>query len=211
LTVRRGDTDRVVIRQVLALEEYAPVAELPNVRLIVDCGANIGVSSYYFLHRYPGARLIAVEPDAQNCALCRQNLQPFGDRAIVVQAALWPERRTLRITDASRRRGSWSLRVEPAAAGVAQDQTVEGLTMPDILARAGIESDIDLIKIDIEGAEAEVFRTPPSWLQSTHHLVIELHNDAARTIFAAALSGYDYTRHESGESTVIRDLRRKQL
>ena len=207
LTVRWGDTDRVVIRQVLALEEYAPVAALPNVRLIVDCGANIGVSSYYFLHRYPHARLIAIEPDAQNCALCRQNLRPFGTRAIVMQAAVWPERRALRITPASRGRGSWGLRVEPVPADDPAASDVEGLTVQDALARAHVEGEIDLIKIDIEGAETEVFRTPPSWLTSTRNLVIELHNPAARTVFAAALSDYDYTRQESGESTIIRGLR----
>jgi FkbM family methyltransferase len=207
LTVRRADSDRIVIRQILAREEYGPVSALPDIRLIVDCGANIGVSSYYFLHRYPAARLIAIEPDAQNCALCRQNLRPFGDRVVVMQAALWPERRALRITPSSRRLGSWGLRVEPVAVEESALAEVDGLTIPDILARAHEQGPIDLIKIDVEGAETELFRTSPAWLASIRNIAIELHGDAARAAFAAALSGYVYTWEDVHESTIVRSLR----
>jgi FkbM family methyltransferase len=207
LTVRRADSDRVVVHQVIVREEYGPVSALPDVRLVVDCGANIGVSSYYFLHRYPAARLIAIEPDAQNCSLCRQNLRPFGDRATVVHAALWPERRPMRIAPSSRRLGSWGLRVEPVAAPARELAEVEGLTIPDILARAHAQGPIDLIKIDIEGAETEVFRVSPPWLASIRNIAIELHGDAARAAFAAALSGYAYSWEDVHESTIVRGLR----
>jgi FkbM family methyltransferase len=204
LIVRRGDTDKAVVRQVLGFEEYGPVAHLPNVKLIVDCGANVGVTSYYLLHRYPNARLIALEPDAGNYMLCRRNLEAFGSRAVVIRGALWPECRPLRISPSSRARGSWALSVEPAEA---HDGEVEGLTLSELLKRAGVEPPIDLLKIDIEGAETEVFRAGGECLTLARHLVIELHSPAARTTFAAALAPFDYTREESGESTIVRDLR----
>jgi FkbM family methyltransferase len=206
LTMRRADTDTAVVRQVLALEEYREVSSLDGIHLIVDCGANIGVSAYYFLHHYPHSRLIAIEPDERNCNLCRRNLEPFGARAIVLQAAVWSEARPLRIAPSSRTRGSWAFRVEPASA---QTADVEGLTIHGILERAGLQGPIDLLKIDIEGAELEVFRQSPAWLDMVRHIAVELHSPAARQAFLAALAPYDHTMDESGESTIVRDLRRR--
>jgi FkbM family methyltransferase len=199
---RRAGSDVAVVTQVFVTREYGPVASLNKVGLIVDCGANIGLSSYYFLHRYPAARLIAVEPDPDNCELCRKNLAPFGDRAVVLQAAVWPENRPLRITPASRHGGAWSLEVEPWPEG-----DVEGLTIPEILRRAGTSARIDLLKMDIEGAEADVFRESPAWLQTTRNIAIELHGERAEAAFATALAGYRFERRRADELTIVYGLK----
>jgi FkbM family methyltransferase len=198
---RRVGSDVAVVRQMLVSQEYRPVASLRDVRLIIDCGANIGLSAYYLLHCHPKARLVAIEPDAENCALCRQNLQPFGDRAIVLQAAVWSENTRLRIIPASREGGAWSLEVEPWAAG-----NVEGLTIPEILHRVNASGPIDLLKIDIEGAETELFRTAPSWLHITRNIAIELHGGVADATFSRALEGYRFERRHVREVTVIYGL-----
>ena len=202
LLLRRAGTDLAVLRQMLVKEEYGPVSSLRRIRLIVDCGANIGLSSYYLLHRYPEARVIAVEPDEANCALCRRNLAAFGERAIVMQAAVWRENRRLRIAPASRSRGAWALRVEPDDEG-----PVEGLTLVEILRRAGQTGPVDLLKIDIEGAETEVFRGSPEWLRITRNIAIELHGEDARDTFVHALDGYRYEQRNCDEITVIYGLR----
>jgi FkbM family methyltransferase len=202
IQLRRAGTDTAVLRQMLVTQEYRPVASLRNVRLIVDCGANIGLSAYYLLHRYPGARVIAVEPDADNHALCRQNLAAFADRAIVIQAAVWRENRRLRIVPASRSRGSWAIAVEPWDGG-----NVEGLTIPEILRRAGESGPIDLLKIDIEGAEESVFADAPAWLDMTRNIAIELHGAKAQAMFARALENYRYEQKKADELTIIYGLR----
>jgi FkbM family methyltransferase len=203
INFRRLGTDIAVLRQMLVTEEYRPVAALRNVRLIVDCGANIGISAYYLLHQYPNARLIAVEPDADNLALCRQNLSPFADRVHVIQAAVWPENRLLRVVPASRHLGAWALRVEPWDTG-----DLQGLTIPEILSRAGEQGPIDLLKMDIEGAEEDIFRASPSWLDLTRNIAIELHGKAAEATFDRALANYDYEHRHADELTVIYGLRR---
>lgn len=204
LTFRRTETDNKVIRQVIVREEYRDAAALRDIHLIVDCGANIGVTSYYLLHRYPDARLIAVEPDAENFELCRQNLAAFGARVTAVHAAIWPTRQPLRIAAASRADGAWALRVEPVEP---EEAEVYGLPMTDILALASEPLPIDLLKMDIEGAEAQVFANECApWLDATRHLVIELHGEAPRAIFDAALAPYACRRHETGELTVLHDL-----
>ena len=202
ISFRRVGSDVAVLSQILVTREYEPVSSLRSVRLIVDCGANIGVSAYYFLHCYPEARLIAVEPDAANCALCRQNLKPFAKRAVVVQAAVWPENRRLQIVPASRRKGNWSLEVEPSESG-----DVEGLTIPEILHRGDAHGPIDLLKVDIEGAETEVFRGSPSWLALTRNIAIELHHALAEETVTRAIAGYQYERRQAHELTIIYGLR----
>jgi hypothetical protein len=94
---RENTSDAAVIRQVLGTQEYECVGHASDVSFILDCGANIGCTSFYFLNRYPNARLIAVEPDSENAQLCRRNLRPFGGRALVIQAGLWSEVVPLRV------------------------------------------------------------------------------------------------------------------
>ena len=61
LHLRYGTSDPYVFRQIFVEQEYAPFRASGEIRLIVDCGANVGFSSAYFLHRFPNARVIAVE------------------------------------------------------------------------------------------------------------------------------------------------------
>jgi FkbM family methyltransferase len=210
LSFRRGETDSKVIRHVLVREEYRDTAALSDVDLIVDCGANIGVTSYYLLHRYPSARLVAIEPDDDNFDLCRRNLAAFGSRVVLVHAALWPRCEALRIDPASRALGAWGLRVEPVEPDAGPEAAeVYGLTLMEILRLADARPPIDLLKIDIEGAEADVFRAPcDEWLDRTRHIAIELHGTAPQAAFDRALAPYCYHRHESGELTLVQDLTR---
>ena len=202
LTFRRLGSDITVVRQMLVRQEYRPVASLPGIDLIIDCGANIGAAAYYFLHRYPSAQLVAVEPDPENLALCERNLAPFGARAKVIHGAVWPECRPLRIVPESRALGAWALRVEPAAGG-----NIEGLTIPEILDRSGVKPPIDILKMDIEGAEAEVFNDESrAWLAFTRHIAIELHGTASRLAFDDALAPLHYQRYESHELTIASNL-----
>ena len=81
--LNRGDIQS--IREVLMDEAYRlPFAIQPKV--IVDLGANIGLTSIYLLRLYKPEILVAVEADADNAALARQNLEAFG--ASVVEAAI---------------------------------------------------------------------------------------------------------------------------
>ncbi len=201
---RRAGTDVAVVAQMLVTKEYLPVASLKKVRLIIDCGANIGLSAYYLLHCHPHARLIAIEPDPQNCELCRENLAPFADRVTVMQAAVWPANHRLRIVPASRERGPWALEVEPWENG-----DVEGLTIPEILARAHESGPIDLLKADIEGTETELFRHRPPWLSVVRNIAIELHTPEADATFRSALEDYTFERRQEKELTIIYGLTAK--
>src|SRR5262249_26076768 len=90
LTVRLGgSSDMSVAGQIFGKEEYECLKDLRNVSIIIDLGANVGYSSAYLLSCFPGSRVLAVEPDESNFEVCKKNLSPYGDRAILLHGAAW--------------------------------------------------------------------------------------------------------------------------
>jgi hypothetical protein len=78
LTVRPFAGDLFVLYEVLAFKAYhISSALLPadNVRVIVDCGANIGITSLFLAARYPRAKILSVEPHPENFALLKTNVE----------------------------------------------------------------------------------------------------------------------------------------
>lgn len=75
LRCRAGTSDQGVFNQIFVQRACQCLDDVASADLIVDCGANVGYSSAYFLSRFPGATVIAVEPDAQNFAALEWNLQ----------------------------------------------------------------------------------------------------------------------------------------
>jgi FkbM family methyltransferase len=188
--------------QVFGALEYGPIPDSVSPGLIVDCGANVGYASVSFLERYPNAEVIAVEPDAGNAAMARKNLAPYEGRATVVEAAVWSRDSPLRI-----RRGGfgdgreWSYQVEECPPS--EDSDVHGIDLGSLFASRTVE----LLKIDIERAEIEVFSHPCPWLKLVRNIVIELHDDECSEAFHRALNGYEYQEFTAGDVTFCCDLR----
>ena len=205
---RPRSSDIGAICQVFGLQEYRPSANEQDVRLILDCGANIGCTSLYFLHRYPRAHIIAVEPDPGNFQVCQRNLAPFAERTTLIQAGVWSSEGPLRVVHgAFRDLREWLTQVRPALPGEQVD--CPAITIDALLARSGRLS-IDLLKIDVEGAEEELFANGADrWLPQTRHLVIELHGLACEQAFWRALSKYNFHTEQSGELLICRGLQPK--
>jgi FkbM family methyltransferase len=203
---RYGTTDPWAFHQVFVDREFRPLDQIKNARLILDCGANVGYASIWFLNRFPEARVVAVEPDPANFALCTNNLEPYADRASVLNYAVWSHRVGLRIhRPGDPKFDYWSLQVREATADETPD--VWATTIEKLLAGSECDS-IDILKIDIEGAEAAVFSCAPhEWLPKVKNLVIELHEDPCTAIFFDALSHYDYDLLRERELTFCLNLR----
>jgi FkbM family methyltransferase len=201
---RVGTSDIDVIREVLIRRQYECVAHEPNVALIIDCGANIGCASYFLLHHYPQAQIIVVEPDIGNFAMCRRNLKPFGDRAILVNSGIWPTATPLRVARGYYGDGrEWSFQVLPASENEPFD--LMGTTVSELIDVSG-QKNVDLLKIDIEGAELQLFSAnTEEWLRRTRCLVIELHDTECERVFSKCMAEYCSEFEKTGELTICRN------
>lgn len=171
--VRLVSSDVLALRQVLLNSEYA--WDLPfEPRVIVDAGANIGITSVFFANRYPKARIIAIEPESRNYEMLKKNAGPYPN-VIPVQAALWRENGSIEVLDPGE--GNWGFRTQKSVGPTDQPTcgAVRAVTLDSLMAELGLER-VDLLKVDIEGAEREVFASPEAWMQSVGAILIELHD-----------------------------------
>lgn len=195
--IRPGGADAHAFWQVFIHGDYdLPIPFIPEI--IVDAGAHVGYASLYFAHRFPAARIIAIEPAPANAEMLRYNLAGF-DRVQVREAALWSTPRYLSIADPDAE--SWSFRIkegESAGPGVA------AITIPAILDDVG---HIDILKVDIEGAEFELFSGDVSWLEQTRMVILELHEHYApgcTALIKAAMQRHGFVHMlDKGENVVF--------
>jgi FkbM family methyltransferase len=202
-----GSSDFEVFRQVFVWQQYLPPKEIEEPEVIVDCGANAGYSALFFLRHFPRAHVIALEPDPLNVELCRHNLRCYANRIVILEKAIWGSLAKLSFVEETRKPGEeYGIQVEVRAenAGAA---TVEGIDIPSLMATTGVRQ-IDLLKIDIEKSEADVFRTNPTgWLHLVRNIAIELHGPVCTEIFRSALRNYSFLEEQRGEVTFCLGIR----
>ena len=191
LHCRVNSSDPYVFYQVFMEQEYAILKDLKNVRLIIDCGANVGYSAAYFLTLYPEAKLIAVEPDSANFAILERNMKPYGDRVQLHMAGIWSHTTGLTVCRGTYRDGAeWSTQVRASLPDETPD--VQAIDIGTLLQQSGHQQ-IDMLKIDIERSEAVVFsENYAEWLGKTRNLAIEIHDDECERIFQAAIAGRSF-------------------
>lgn len=176
LHARFRTTDLSIIRQVFFCKEYDFDIEPPPA-VIVDAGANIGIAAVYFANKYPGAKIFAIEPEAGNFRLLQQNAQPYSNITLI-HAALWSKECMLEIKNAyafEREAAYMTQEIDHGMANECLRGNVQALHMAGVLNQYNIDY-VDLLKIDIEGAEKEVFENVPEWLSQVGVIVIELHD-----------------------------------
>ena len=206
LGCRRCTSDFKVFGQIFIEREYSCLDELRDIHTIIDCGANVGYSSAYFLTRFPQARLISVEPDDANFELLKRNTARYGSRVELIKSALWSHPAKLRMSTVPYRDGNaWARQVCECGPG----ETGFGAVDLNQLIDRFRSSRIDLLKIDVEGAEAVVFaRNYKSWLERVDTLVIELHDDSmfgdGRSLVKRVMAEESFSELEFGELSVFR-------
>jgi FkbM family methyltransferase len=202
LWCRAASSDYFVFQQIFTERVYSCFDDLENVNLILDLGANVGFSSAYFLSRFPSCTVLAVEPDAQNFAMLEKNLKPYADRAKLVQGAAWSESTTLHFeTSSLQPMGEWGRRVSSSEVS---GPSIKAYDIASLL-RLTSHDRFSIVKMDIEGAEQEVFsRNYKFWLDCTDNICIELHGDACKKIFHEAIEDRNFILSNSGELTVCK-------
>lgn len=193
--LRAGTSDEAVFRETFMWRELdlAP----GEARIVIDAGANIGMSAVFLARRWPRATIIAVEPDPGNLALLRDNVAGYPN-VRVVAGGLWSQRGHLRIVN--RGADNWSFRCEPAAPE--DPDSFEAHTVASLLDDAGA-SCCDLLKMDIEGAEAEVLAAGADWADRVRAVMVELHGARAEGALAAIMASGRWRRSQAGEKALL--------
>ena len=196
--LRRGTSDREVFEQIFIDRQYEfKLGFVP--KMIIDCGANIGLSAIYFANKFPDAKIIAIEAELSNFEMLKMNCSHYPN-IICLHNAVWHKEETLTIEDPGK--GHFSFKTTNTRTG---HQKVETVTLQSLMTRYNIDS-IDLLKIDIEGAEYELFSINyDEWLSKTTVIVVEVHDwfrGGTSAVLIKALARYNFGIGAQGEGFV---------
>jgi FkbM family methyltransferase len=175
IVARMNNCDLPIITEILCSSECElDLAWEP--RTILDLGANIGLASIKLSRQFPGANIIAVEPDRDTADVCRLNLSHVP-RVEVLQRAVGVQ--SGRVVCINPSAPSISHQFEECA--LDDPRGIETISISELLARLDCKTPV-LVKMDIEGAEALCFRSP-GWLRNISAILVEPHNaEIASTI-----------------------------
>jgi FkbM family methyltransferase len=176
-----------------------------RIGVIIDGGANIGAESVRFAHFFPQARIISIELQRDNHAVLVENTRHFPN-VTPLHAALYATEQTLGVAGGSGggKNANEGFHVTTEAAR----ETIQGTTLDRLVEAYGLQA-IDILKLDIEGAEYVLFEPLDlRWLKLVKCLIFECPDfDRPYTtelIYAAlARTGHKYRTRICGENLVL--------
>ena len=140
--------------------------------IILDCGANIGLSSIYFKTIYPNCELHAFEPDERIFRVLEKNiLDNHYQNVHLHQAAVWTAQTQLSFDN----KGSEASAIDTSGNS---HYKVNAIKLADYINQFDA---VDFLKMDIEGAEFEVVQDCASVLHKVKLFFLEYHGLASDT------------------------------
>jgi FkbM family methyltransferase len=196
--VRVRTTDVSLYNDLLLSGAYD--VQLPHPpRTIVDAGANIGMATVYYANRYPKAKIVAVEPEPTNYAALLKNVKLYPN-VVAVNAALWNRDCQVHLETKG-----FDPTEKEAFKVADKGIPIRAITMHTLMKQTGLDS-VELLKMDIEGAEVEAFANC-DWMDEVQAIAIELHDrmrPGCRATLTEATKGF--RSWERGETTFyVRD------
>ena len=163
-----------------------PAPLFAQAKTIVDMGAHVGLAAAYFNLHCPQARVYCIEADESNYELLTKNLQPgiTSGKTVAVHAAITDKNALVYIQKSARSYNS-------QLADTITNFPVKGIRIEQFLLENHI-THIDIIKIDIEGAESVLFNDSTDWLTITDTIIIEIHSEENLQLFTKAVTQYGF-------------------
>jgi FkbM family methyltransferase len=162
--------------------------------LIIDCGANIGLSIIYFKQLYPKAKILAFEPDQQIFNTLQKNINSFKlSEVTLYQEAIWKED------------GETEFKIEGGFSGriPKPEDTIDVVKVKARRLKNLLNQPVEFLKIDIEGAEYEVLKDCANFLGQVKNIFIEYHSHITERqtlneiLSLLTESGFRYHIHEA--------------
>jgi FkbM family methyltransferase len=206
---KRPSSDLNVFAQIYQYGDYKPLIEafktnFPDISSlnIIDAGCNIGLASVYLSNFFPKSNFIIIEPDSSNFESIGHNFE-LNDitNALKIKGGIWSKNSNLKIINDFRDKKEWSIRVEEAN----DEADLKAYSINYLVAEYDFDH-IDILKIDIEGSEKEVFtgaNADVTFLAKTKCIAIEIHDEFdCREEINEILSNHNFKFFDSGDLTI---------
>ena len=202
MVLRPDSSDYYTFNQVFIESQYA--IPLPFAPLnIIDAGANVGFSPLYFTNRFPGSTIIAIEPNDSNFESLQKNTANHPNIKLH-HKGLWYRDAQLYITNLDSKVQNDYIVAETE--DTTNKSSFPAISIASIIKENNWET-VDLLKMDIEGAEREVFGFNfEEWLPKTRVIFIEVHDNfkkgSSKAVFAA-ISKYNFSFTMNNENLIF--------
>lgn len=169
--------------------------------IIFDCGANIGLATFFFKWLYPQAEIYAFEPDRETFALLKRNVEVNNLTGVYLYNVALSDKTGMADFHVDHTHPG-SLRMSLNYQRMPKDTiAVETLALSEVIAGRLPSQDIDFLKLDVEGAEDAVLRDLVSTgqLKAVREMLIEFHHKIGEEratlgsfLTRLELEGFDY-------------------
>ncbi len=161
---------------------YEIAANADAVPTLVDAGANIGLAALFWKWRYGHFKYMGYEPDPIVAACCRENLRTWDVDGVLIEAAVGASDGTAHF----RPDGADGGRLSASGEGASTELHVVVKRLASVLPPR-----VDLLKIDVEGAESEVLADIGPSLHCVRALFVEWHSRSGNRGLGDAITGLE--------------------
>ena len=205
IQLRPFTKDRPTFEKIFLFDEYD--FDFPSFinqpKVIVDAGANIGLSAIFFANKFPNAKIIALEPEPKNIEQFKLNTQNYPNIKLV-EAALWKTSGWIEIVDKGLGEAGFMVKEVPEKSS----KSIKSISLDKLIQEFDIQV-IDFLKIDIEGSEKEVFENANLWLKNVKSFSVELHDHmkqaCSKSVFKA-VTQHNFQFDQKGENLLFFNL-----
>lgn len=143
---------------------------------IIDCGGHVGLATLYFKSLYPDADITVFEPHPNLLPYLHKNIEKNTLQSIkVIEKAVWKEDGTITLYTDPDEQAPWLSTTSVIDHAWTMREQTKPIQVEAVRLSSYINKPIDLLKIDIEGAETEVIKEIQPKLKFVKHLFIEFH------------------------------------
>ena len=198
--LRKNSKDLETFEEIFLTNLYN--TDLPiEPKTIIDAGANVGLASLFFKLKYPSAEIVAIEIENGNAEAIKKNTFGFSNFELL-QNALFNKKTFFKIEDPYNATNSFQIR----EVDTNENYDIASVTLDEIMSNKNWET-IDLLKIDIEGAEKQLFENDyQNWLPKTKVIMIETHDrmipKCSYTVMKT-INDYNFILYTTTEGTLI--------
>lgn len=168
--LRAGSSDEYAFAQVFIEGEYDFEFETELIN-IIDAGANIGMASMYFKHRYPAAQIAAIEPHPSNVEAFQKHTEKIQGISTFQSALHAASGKKLNILDEGYGSNGFMTTDKSSTNSIS---AVNSISVSEVMKKMNWDN-VDLMKIDIEGGEDALFSGNLEWMKVTKYIILEFH------------------------------------